>query len=173
MAEFFNPKMEACEEEQAAYVLLPINEYNGLKKVLRLYYQKKDQKEKEKGRFKVLEQKFEKYQDGRSRFLTWSTTLNLPYFNDFNAKEVLGIAKSDLESYLGIIRVFDDIRDLDKIESTAAIEYQNFIFSKNSLQENDFAIFYAGIKYNGRNSQYELTIKSLKEIPIDLIESIP
>lgn len=173
MTEFFNSNMELCELEQAAYAMLPIEEYNGLRKVLRLYYEKKEGKEKEKGRFKVLDQKFEKYQDGRSRFLAWSTTLNLPYSNDFNPKEVLDIAKSDLEPYLGIIRVFNDIRDLDKIESTAAIEYQNYIFTQNSDQENDFAIFYAGIKYNGRNSQYELTIKSLKEIPIDLIESIP
>ena len=173
MAEFLNKDMEQCEEEGAAYAILPISEYNGLKKALRLYYEKKEGKEEEKGRFKVLEQKFERYQDGRSRFFCWYTTLNLPYFSDFGIKEVIYLAKEDLEPYLGVIRVFGDIRDLDKVETTAAMEWQDFMYRPQTIDENNFGIFYANIKYNGRNDCFEMIIKSLKEIPIELIQTIP
>lgn len=77
--------MELCKEEEAQYALIDINEYNGLRKVLRLYREQKSGKiNKSDSRYRVLDQQVYKQQDDRTKFYGWEMTILTPYFGDLD-----------------------------------------------------------------------------------------
>ena len=171
MADFYNQDMEVCKEEEAQYALLDINEYNGLRKVLRLYREQKGEKtHKSDSRYKVLEQQTYKHQDDRTKFVGWRTTLLTPYFGDLDYGDVEVLVQGDLEAYLGVIRFYTDTFGVNAMETKISMEIQNYRYGK--LEESDYGIFYANLRYNGRNNAYELQIKSIRRIPLDLITNI-
>lgn len=89
MTDFYNHNMEPCNENEAEYALININEYNGLRKVLRLYREQKEGKTKKcDSRYRVLDQQIYKHQDDRSKFYGWQTTILTPHFEDLECEEV-------------------------------------------------------------------------------------
>ena len=170
MAHFYNFDMEECNEEIAAYALISINEYNGLSKVLRLYQAKKENDNNDNNvRYKVLEQQILKHQDDRSKFMEWQTTLLTPYFDDLGYKEAQSLVQRDLEPYLGNLAFVEGPFDVLKAETRASMALQNYRLGK--LEDDEYGIFYASLRFNGRNANWELKVKSIKRIPLELIYS--
>lgn len=62
-----------------------------------------------------------------------------------------------------MIDVLKGVFDVNCIETKTSIEVQNYRLGK--LEDENYGIFYAALRYNGRNMVYELTIKSIKRIP--------
>lgn len=171
MAQYFNSVMEECNENVAEYVLLNVKEYNGLRKVLRLYQAiKKGNNNENNTRYKVMEQQIQKHQDDRSKFMEWQTTLLTPYFDDLGYEEVKILVQHDLEQYFGVIAFVEGAFDVSIIETRASMIAQNYRLGK--LEDEEYGIFYAALRFNGRNVNWELKIKSMKRIPFEVIKSI-
>ena len=125
---------------------------------------------KSDSRYKVLEQQTYKHQDERTKFMGWQTTLLTPYFGDLEYEDVEVLVQGDLEAYLGVIRFYTDTFGVNAMETKISMEIQNYRLGK--LEESDYGIFFSNLRYNGRNNVYELQIKSIRRIPLDLISNI-
>ena len=127
MAEFYDKDMELCNEEETQYALIDIKEYNGLRKVLRLYQDQKEGKTKKSdSRYKVLSQQRYKHQDDRSKFYGWETIVLTPYLSDLDYEEVQHLVQSDWEGYLGVIAFCNDTFGINNTEIKTSIEIQNY-----------------------------------------------
>lgn len=76
----------------------------------------------------------------------------------------------EFEPYLGNLAFVVGPFDVSIAETRASMVAQNYRLGK--LEDEEYGIFYASLRFNGRNANWELKIKSIKRIPLELIKSI-